>query len=137
MNSEHRSRQSILDIIERIENEEPLSWDEAKGINGKSVLINIPGFNFVYDVPAEYMYSGCLGLIKRLTELTFDVGEKRTRIKKRKLSSPLTFNALMMKKKVTKEFPRRARNLDFAVFKAIEFRNICIFFFPHVLPCIE
>ena len=39
--------------------------------------------------------------------------------------------------KVPGEFPRRARNLDFSVFKGQEFRNMSIFYFPLVLECVE
>ena len=137
LNAEHRTRQNILNIIERIENEENLTIDEAQGVLGRSVLLDIPSFNFVYDVPAEYMHLGCLGVIKRLVELTFKVSKQRPRITKRKLSSPASFNKLMLQTKVLKEFSRRARNLDFAVFKGEEFRNLVLFFFPLVIKCIE
>ena len=133
----HRSRNSTLDIIERIENGEDLTIDEAKGIMGRSSLLSIPDFNFVYDAPGEYMHCGCLGVVKKLVELTFSVGQNRPRLTKRKLSSPVTFNNLMKYVKVPGEFPRRSRQLDFAVFKALEYRNLAIFFFPIVIDCIE
>ena len=135
--AQHRSRNSVLEILEKIENNGQLSIDEAKGIVFRSPLLDLPNFNYIYDVPAEYLHSGCLGVIKRLVELTFQVGEKRTRITKRKLSSPKSFNILMLMTLVPQEFPRRARNLDTSVFKGQEYRNLCIFFFPLVLDCIE
>ena len=137
INCEHRSRRSILDIVRKIENNENLSIDEAKGITGRSLLLDIPGFNFVYDSPTEYLHCACLGVIKKLVELTFNVGTNRPRVTKRKLSSPITFNILMSSIKVPKESSRRARDLDFAVFKGEEFRNIALFYFPLVLECIE
>ena len=138
MNAENRSRQSILEIVEKIEGNEILSIDEARGIIGRSVLFDIPEFNFVYDSPAEYLHSGCLGVVKNLVRLTFNVGgEKKKRITKRKLSSTANFNRLMICTKVPREFSRRARKLDFAVFKGQEFRNLILFFFPLVLECIE
>ena len=137
MGAEHRSRRSVLDIVERIEANEQLTIDEAKGIVGHSLLLDLPDFNYVYDTPAEYLHSGCLGVIKRLVELTFSVGDIRPRITKRKLSSPVSFNLLMLKTLVPFEFPRRARKLDFAVFKGQEFRNLGLFFFILVLDCIE
>ena len=133
MNSQHRSRNSILEIVQKIENNEELDHDESKGIQGRSLLLDLPYFNYVYDVPAEYLHSGCLGVIKRLVELTFDVGENRPRVTKRKLSSTESFNILMLQIKVVKEFPRRARKLDFAVFKGQEFRNISLFYFVLVI----
>lgn len=73
MHALNRTRASILTIVEKIENEERLSLDESMGIIGRSVLLDVPQFNFVYDVPAEYMHCGCLGVIKRLVELCFAV----------------------------------------------------------------
>ena len=43
----------------------------------------------------------------------------------------------MLSTKVPQEFPRRARSLDFAVFKASEYRNLGLFFFPLVIECME
>ena len=137
MQAPNRSRNSIQQILEKIERGDQLSLDESKGIIERSVLFDIPDFNFTYDVPTEYLHTGCLGVIKRLVQLTFSVGPNRPRVTKRKLSSPDAFNKLMHCTKVFKEFPRRARNLDFSLFKALEFRNIAIFFFPHVIECIE
>ena len=138
MQAEHRSRASILEIVEKIEQSGPLSIDECKGIMGRSLLLDIHYFNYVYDVPAEYLHSGCLGVIKRLVEMTFQVGaKKRPRNTKRKLTSPDTFDKLMLQTKVAKEFPRRARKLDLSVFKGQEFRNLSIFYFVLIIDCIE
>lgn len=137
LNAMHRSRNSVMEIVNRIENNETLSIDEAKGIKGRSLLLDIPNFDFTYDAPAEYLHSGCLGVIKGLVQLTFNVGQKRQRITKRKLSSTEDFNKLMLATKVVKEFGRRARSLDFSVFKAEEYRNICIFFFLWCCPVLK
>lgn len=137
MNAESRTDEKMLEIINEIEMNPALDKNERKGVVGRSPLWDIPGFKFTRDVPTEYMHLGCLGVVKRMVELTFSVGDNRKRITKRKLSSPLEFNILMMETKVTREFPRRARKLDFAVMKALEMRNLCLFFFPHILQCIE
>lgn len=97
MHAQNRTRNSTIEILERIENGEELCLDELKGIVGRSVLLDIPEFNYVYDAPAEYMHLTCLGVIKRLILLTFDVGETKTRNTKRKLSSADSFNILMLK----------------------------------------
>lgn len=76
-------------------------------------------------------------ILHSMLELTFSVGENRTRMTDRRLSHPSFFNDLMKLLKVPREFPRRIRELDFAVFKAQEMRNISIFFFPIVIQCIE
>ena len=137
MEAENRTRNSILNIVNEIENGQPLTIDQRKGIKGRSVLLDVPNFNFVYDSPAEYLHLVCLGVIKRLTELTFACGNKRRRITTRKLSPTSAFDKLMLDIKVVKEFSRRARKLDLSVFKGQEYRNLLIVFFPLVLECIE
>lgn len=103
--------------------------DDLKGFVGKSLLLDIPDFDFIHNVPTEYMHLTCLGAVKRMLVLTFQLGENRTRITTRKLTSPAVFNELMKYIKVPREFPRRIRQLDLAVIKAQELRNILIFFF--------
>ena len=137
MDATNRSRNQILEIVNKIERNETLTLDESKGILGRLVLLDIPNFNIIYDAPAEYLHSSCLGVTKRLVELTFDCGSNRDRKTNRKLSSISRFNKLMIQIKVFKEFSRRARALDFAVFKGEEYRNLILFFFPLVLECIE
>lgn len=137
MHGEPRTNENMQAIIDEIEQNPGLDKDSRKGVVGRSPLWDVPGFNFTRDVPTEYMHTGCLGVVRRMLELTFSVGEVRKRNTKRKLSSPFEFNMYMLETKVTREFPRRARKLDFAVMKALEMRNIGLFFFPHVLQCIE
>ena len=141
-NQELRTKEKILEIVLKIEEEEngdndPLTKDEKKGVVSHSVLLDLDYFDFVNNIPPEYMHLVCLGVVKRMTELTFNVGINRTRVTNRKLSSTKLFNDLMSTTKLLSEFSRRSRDLDFAVYKAEEFRNMILFFFPHVLSCIE
>ena len=131
---EPRTREKIEDILENIEH---LGPQERKGVVGPSALLDLPDFDIVRDTPCEYLHSMCLGVVKRTVSLTFSVGESRPRNTKRKLSDPAQFNVLMLNIKMPKESSRRARELDFAVLKGAEFRNIAIFFFPLVIECIE
>ena len=130
-----RTLESIDDITNKLVNGE-IEEDEAFGFYGRSVLLSQPNFHIIHNLPAEYMHTVCLGVVKRLTELTFSVGENRTRITKRKLSDPKLYNAMIKLVKVAKEFSRRCRNLDFSVMKASEFRNLILFFFVIVIECI-
>lgn len=137
MNGKLRSQESVQEIAEQIANTEaPLPPNESKGIVGKSLLLSQNNFNIVDNLPVEYMHLVCLGAVKRLTNLTFKVGETRTRLTKRKLSDPKDFDKLIRLLKVPFEFSRRCRNLDFSVLKASEFRNLILFFFPIVVQCI-
>ena len=135
MDGEPRSREKILDIVNNLDN---LTHEEKKGIRERSLLLDLPNFDFTLDSPAEYLHSMCLGLNKKLTELTFNTGGcPRLRNTDRKLSDPATFNLLMLGVKTPREFSRRIRELDFSVYKGAEFRNLALFFFIFVIECIE
>ena len=134
---EPKTSEAVLNIVNEIEENPNMDRLSKKGVVGRSCLFSIPNFDFVRDSPAEYMHNVCLGVVKRMVELTFNVGEKRSRVTKRKLSSTAEFNQCMAETKVTRETSRRARKLDLAVMKAQEMRNLLLLFFPHVLQCIE
>ena len=134
---ELRTASKVRDIVERLENGEVLRPNEKKGVKGRSIFLDLPNFDYVNDTPTEYLHSSCLGVTKRLVELTFDVGETRFRVTDRRLSKASEFNALMALVLTPREFPRRARDLDFSVFKGAEFRNLSLFYFPLIIECIE
>ena len=135
--AEPRTREQIAATVDKLDEGETLSKDEAKGIVGHSLFLDIPYFNMIRDFPAEYLHSVCLGKTRKLLELTFDIGQKRTRNTKRKLSSVQDFNKAMIVIKFPKESSRRSRALDFSVMKGQEFRNITLFLFPIIIDCIE
>ena len=129
------SVERIQAISEEIENNPEIlknDPDYCKGIKGTSLFLKQPQFNILKDMPCEYMHLICLGVVKRMVELNFKVGETRERKTKRKLSPPELFNEKIKLIQLTREFSRRCRNLDFSVLKASEFRNI-ILFFPNYL----
>ena len=78
-NGTPRTIERILQIVYKIANDDILSLDEAKGIMARSLFLDIPYFHFVLDIPAEYLHSVCLGVVKRCIVLTFNVGESRQR----------------------------------------------------------
>ena len=137
INGESRTKEKIIEIVEKIEAGDEMTPSEKKGIKGRSPLLNIDYFDFVLHVPTEYMHLYALGVVKRLIELCFNVGENRSRITKRPLCQPSLFNELMKKVKSVREFSRRARKLDLAVMKAQELRNIGLIYFPIVTKCLE
>ena len=106
-NGEPRTQAKIEAIIELMKEKGKLTQDEAKGIVGESPLLKIPNLDIVRDCPGEYLHSTCLGVVKRLVELTFNVGEVRQRITKRKLSSVASFNEVIIKIKLPMESSRR------------------------------
>ena len=132
-----RTNDLIRYITNKIGRNEQLDKHEKKGFKGVSHLLTLPNFNFIDNISTEYMHSTCLGVVKRLVELTFDVGELRTKTSKRKLSDSKLFNDLMKTIQFVREFSRRCRNLDLGIIKAQEYRNILLFFFPLVIKCID
>ena len=132
-----RTIEEISEIIDKIENNQVMGIDERKGIVGRSVFFDLPGFNFITCISTEYLHSVCLGVVKKSVELTFKVGESRQRETNRKLSLPSQFNDQIFDVKIFRESNRRIRDLDFAVYKGQEFRNLLLFFFPLILNCIE
>ena len=126
-NGEQRTREKIISVIEEIEND--ANHNTIMGIQQRSLLLELPGFDYVNSIPAEYMHSVAIGLVKKLIELCFKVGETRPRQTKRRLYVPSAFNSEILTIKVPREFSRRCRKMDFSVLKAQEMRNILIFSF--------
>ena len=134
---EQRTREKILEIVDKIESGIDMSPEEKKGIKGRSLLLDIEGFDFILGIQTEYMHLVALGLVKRLLELCFNIGESRPRQIQTKLASTEKFNESMKNVKFPKESSRRARKLDLSVMKAQEMRNILIFLFPLVTQCLS
>lgn len=114
-----------------------LDKHEKKGFKGTSHFLDLPNFHFINNIPAEYLHLTCLGVVKRMLELTFQTGENRVKTSTRKLSDTSQFNKLMKTVKFLREFSRRCRNLDLSVIKGQEYRNIILFFWPFVIECID
>ena len=64
-----------LYIVARLQAGEALIPDEAQGIIGESVFAMLHNFDLILDVPTQYLLSICLGLIKKVVELTFKGAE--------------------------------------------------------------
>ena len=132
-----RTNDLVRYLVNKIARKENLDKDEKKGFKGVSHFLSIENFNFIDCICAEYMHSVCLGTVRRLIELTFDVGELRTKTSTRKLTEANKFNSLIKTVQVFREFSRRCRNLDVGIIKAQEYRNFILFFFPLIVECID
>ena len=134
MNGRPRTITGIRRIVNEIEeNNGELPRDYVKGIKGRSIFLNQPNFHIIFDIPTEYMHLVCLGNIKKLLEFTYKVGKQRHVVTKIKRLDPNEFNVIIVSVKVVREFSRRCRNLDTSVYKAQEYRNVLLFFFPVIL----
>ena len=106
-----RTKEAIQEIYDKMNCAretltDPLSPSECKGIVQQSLFFSIPNFDFVQGIPTEYLHSVCIGLIKKLIELCFNVGENRKRITTRELLSANSFNTYMSHVRVPREFSR-------------------------------
>lgn len=61
---EPRSKEKILEIVNKIEEGEQLIPSEKKGIKGRSILLDIDYFNYVDSITTEYMHLVSLGVVK-------------------------------------------------------------------------
>ena len=134
MNGRPRTITGIRRIVTSIEEAEAdLDKNYLKGIKGRSILLDQPNFHIVHDLPTEYMHSVCIGTVKKMVEFTYKIGKNRSRITTRRRCDPKEFNTIISSIKVVREFPRRCRNLDTGVYKALEYKNVLCFFFPIIV----
>ena len=134
MNGRPRTITAIRRITNSIEeDEEELTKNYLKGIKGRSVLLDQNNFDLIHDLPTEYMHLVCIGTVKKMLEFTYKMGNNKPRITKRKKCDPKLFNDIIATIQFTREFSRRARNLDTAVYKALEYKNVLCFFFPIIV----
>ena len=107
------------------------------GVRAVSLLEGIEDFDIINDVPAESMHLCFLGVVRKMMKLMYkQVGVtnkfRRYRAEYRPVSEePL--NRELEKVKGLSSFSRRPRDFDAAVYKAEEYRNIALAFWPAVL----
>ena len=134
MNGRPRTITGIRRIVNSIEEADyELPKNYLKGIKGRSVLLDQDNFDLILDLPTEYMHLVCLGNVKKMLAFTYKLGKDNNRVPKRKRCDPKLFNDIMKNIKVVFEFSRRCRNLDIGVYKAQEYRNVLLFFFPIIV----
>ena len=81
------------------------------------------------------MHSVALGVVKMLVTLTFKLQAGQQRSSASDLTRvPLRgVNELLLQTRVPKEFSRKVRELDTAVWKAEEYRNLILFLWPAII----
>jgi hypothetical protein len=109
--------------------------DQLLGVQGRSPLFEMQGFDVVNGVVAEAMHLVYMGVAKKLMQLTFKTGSGKNRAttQQRVNVEPLSDGLLHVL--VPSEFPRRTKAYD-AYWKASEYRNLLLAFFPLVVDCI-
>lgn len=77
----------------------------------------------------EYMHLVCVGFAKKLAINTFtDCNSERSN-----LYNVTELNKILLRTKVPCELQRKTRKVSWGSFKAEEYRNLLLFYFPAVL----
>ncbi len=98
------------------------------GVKGPSPLKNIPGLDLIKDIPTEAMHLISLGVVRRMMRCTFNVGPKLAVAHKPADVEPL--NRALARVKGISNFHRQPRVFDPAVWKAEEYRNFVLGYWP-------
>jgi len=93
--------------------------------------MSLEGFDVFQQLMPEYMHNSCLGIGKKLMKYTFN--DTRDPKKSSGLFNPTLLNRLLLSTKVPNEISRVTRNISHGSFKAEEYRNILLLYFPAVL----
>ncbi len=104
---------------------------EGHGVKGHSPLRHVPGIDLVNDIPSEAMHLICLGVVRRMMRCSYNIGPKMSVSHKPADVAPL--NRRLQKCKGITNFPRRPRDFDPAVWKAQEYRNLVLCYWPVLL----
>lgn len=93
---------------------------------GRSELMRV--IDIYKQLLPEYMHNICLGVTKRLAGYTFTDNPKETN----RLHEAKFINAILLQTKVPSELQRATRSISWGSFKAEEYRNLHLFYFPAV-----
>ena len=133
-----RTLQSLDAAVEAIEEDGCTDDEVLLGVRTRSALRDVDNFNLLDQVIVEGMHLIYLGVLKRMLQMSYLQGARRTgRVTFRRVHSGRLDQVLLSAKGLT-QFVRRLRVLDFAVWKALEYRNLVICFWPAImLTCPE
>lgn len=110
--------------------------EETNGITLCSPLLKLPCFDMVCGLPTEYMHLVALGVVKKVLSLLLGI-RKDGGLPKNKQKALVDLNKSLRAIRTPSEFSRRTRDLKLAHWKAEEYRNMLLFFFPCLLPHLE
>ncbi len=133
LGAEERTYEKLLrDYDEHDRTGRPL---EDFGYKGKSHLIELlPGFDIIENIPVDSMHLLFLGVARALFELIFHVGENRETNRRVVRPSTSGLDKSLAKIRVASEIGRRPKPIDFKNYKASEWRNLVLYYFPVTLP---
>ncbi len=99
------------------------------GVKKISPLITLD-IDLVRDVPAEPMHLIHLGVVRKMINLTYSSGSASAKQVSFRRASDAPLNEILLRTKSLRRFSRFTRRLDTANYKAEEYRNCILAFWP-------
>ncbi len=135
VNARRRTDEELRERAQAIADGHPAEEDD--GIREPSLLRNIPDFDLIHHVPSESMHLMFLGVVRKMLKLMYkQVGVTNKFARYRAEFRPVSLEPLnreLARAKGLSRFSRRPRDFDSAVYKAEEYRNLVLAFWPAVL----
>ncbi len=107
------------------------------GVKGVGLATPIPGLDLVRDIPAECMHCIHLGVVRKMVKLMYkqktSQGGQKLYPVKFAAADDTKLNQILRKQKALSHFSRRTRDLDCTVYKAEEYRNLLLCYWPAVV----
>ncbi len=129
-----RTSDDLRAISRRIAEDDFGSEDEreeiCRGIKKVSPLASLLYLDLVRDVPAEPMHLIHLGVVRKMTNLSYSSGSGNAKQVDFKRASDSQLNEMLLRTKNLRRFARFTRRLDTGSYKAEEYRNVILAFWP-------
>ena len=103
------------------------------GVKTRSPLAELPGLDLINDVPAEAMHLIHLGVVRKMVTMMYKSRTGKHFSTRIQGANDEPFNAMMRDMRALSDFSRRPRDLDVAVWKAEEYRNLVLAYWPVVM----
>ncbi len=107
--------------------------DDGEGIKGISPLVDVPGLDLINDVPAEAMHLIFLGVTRKMIKMMYKHSNSKKYNLRYRRASDAMLNSGLGATKALDGFSRRPRDLDVAVYKAEEYKNLLVAYWPTVM----
>ncbi len=133
MTAEPRTDAELREVAERISLSPPSlqEQDQFAGVKKLSPLRCLP-IDLVNDIPAEVMHLVNLGIVRRILTLCYRGTGGKAKDVDFKRASTDELNVMYMRSKSLSAFSRNPREFDVGTFKAEEYRNMLLVYWPAV-----
>ena len=136
MGAEERTDEDLRRLANEVADRPPRTEGEEAyfaGVKGLSPLRAVRHLDLVEHVPAEMMHLICLGVVRKMISMSVRGGGfRQADVECRQVSDDF-LNSILLKTKSLTRFSRRTRPLDPANYKAEEYRNLALVYWPAVM----